>query len=122
MSAGSDEEKAAKAEALKLANRGATEVPLRRARALRCRSSTSRRAPPRRATRTRSATPAWPGSARMAGAEAAWYNVLINLNGIEGDDEWVAGIRERADKALVTAEEKAAGLRKLVRDRLRAGA
>ena len=36
------------------------------------------------------------GLCAMAGAEAAWYNVLINLNGIEGDQEWVAATRERA--------------------------
>ena len=58
----------------------------------------------------------------MAGAEAAWYNVLINLNGIEGDDAWVAETRQRADKALAAAEEKAASLRELVRERLRSGA
>jgi formiminotetrahydrofolate cyclodeaminase len=58
----------------------------------------------------------------MAGAEAAWYNVLINLNGIDGDAEWVQTTRKRADEALSKAEAKAAALRKLVRDRLRAGA
>jgi formiminotetrahydrofolate cyclodeaminase len=57
----------------------------------------------------------------MAGAEAAWYNVLINLNGIEGDDEWVVETRGRADEALGKAEEKAASLRELVRGRLRDG-
>ena len=62
------------------------------------------------------------GLCAMAGAEAAWYNVLINLNGISGDDQWVAATRERADRALATAEEKAAGLRELVRQRLRSGA
>ena len=62
------------------------------------------------------------GLCAMAGAEAAWYNVLINLNGISDDDEWVATTRTRADQALATAEEKAAGLRNLVRDRLNPGA
>ena len=42
--------------------------------------------------------------AGLAGAEGAYYNVLINLNGIEGDDAWVAETRERADKALYRAK------------------
>ena len=62
------------------------------------------------------------GLCAMAGAEAAWYNVLINLNGIEGDTDWVQTTRKRADEALSMAETKAADLRQLVRNRLRPGA
>ena len=58
------------------------------------------------------------GLCAMAGAEAAYYNVLINLNGMEGDAEWVAATRTRADEALRTAEDKAAALKSMVRERL----
>ena len=54
----------------------------------------------------------------MAGAEAAYYNVLINLNGMEGDEEWAQEIRARAVAALADAESAAARLRELVRGRL----
>jgi glutamate formiminotransferase/formiminotetrahydrofolate cyclodeaminase len=121
LAASTDEEKATKAAALKLANRGATEVPL----------DVLERCLPVFDLAVRAAEKGNPNSlsdagvaglCAMAGAEAAWYNVLINLNGISGDDEWVAITRTRADQALATAEEKAAGLRDLVRDRLRKGA
>jgi glutamate formiminotransferase/formiminotetrahydrofolate cyclodeaminase len=120
MPAGTDEEKSAKAGALKLANRGATEVPL----------DVLERCVPVFDLARRAAEKGNPNSlsdagvaglCAMAGAEAAWYNVLINLNGIEGDDEWVVETRGRADEALGKAEEKAAGLRELVRGRLRDG-
>ena len=121
MPAGTDEEKEEKARALKLANRGATEVPL----------SVLERCLPVFDLARRAAEKGNPNSlsdagvaglCAMAGAEAAWYNVLINLNGIEGDAEWVAETRSRADRALSGAEEKAAALRELVRERLRSGA
>lgn len=120
MPAGTDEEKREKAEALKLANRGATEVPL----------DVLERCVPVFDLADRAAAKGNPNSlsdagvgglCAMAGAEAAWYNVMINLNGIEGDDEWVDATRKRADKALATCEQKAAALRGKVRERLRSG-
>jgi glutamate formiminotransferase/formiminotetrahydrofolate cyclodeaminase len=120
MPAGTDEEKAAKAEALKLANRGATEVPLDvLERCLPVFDLAERAAKKGNPNSLSDAGVA--GLCAMAGAEAAWYNVLINLNGIVGDEEWVSATRKRANAALETAEQKAAGLRELVRERLRAG-
>ena len=59
-------------------------------------------------------------------ATGSFVDLLVtemnDLNGIEGDEAWVAETRQRADKALATAEEKAASLRELVRERLRSGA
>lgn len=120
MSASTDEEKQLKAEALKLASRGATEVPL----------DVLERCVPVFGLATHAAQKGNPNSlsdagvaglCAMAGAEAAWYNVLINLNGIEGDAEWVNTTRKRANLALADAEQQAAALRQLVRDRLRSG-
>jgi glutamate formiminotransferase/formiminotetrahydrofolate cyclodeaminase len=54
----------------------------------------------------------------MTCAEGAYYNVLINLAGLEEDIEWAAGIKARADKALGAVMEKARAIQKDVRSRL----
>ncbi len=59
------------------------------------------------------------GLAARAGAVGAYYNVLINLRGIE-DKGWCGEIRARADRALARAEELAASLQTAVLAKLRA--
>lgn len=120
MPAGSAAEKADKAEALKLANRGATEVPLEVLEHCLPVFELARRAAEKGNPNSLSDAGV-AGLCAMAGAEAAWYNVLINLNGIEGDEDWVAEARQRADRALAAAEQKAGDLREMVRQRLRSG-
>jgi glutamate formiminotransferase/formiminotetrahydrofolate cyclodeaminase len=114
---GTPEEKRAKEQALRDANRGATLVPLdvleRTLPVFDLARQAAEKGNPNSLSDAGVA-----GLCAMAGAEAAYYNVLINLNGIEGDDDWVAETRQRADRALATAEEKAASLRTLVRERL----
>ncbi len=114
---GTPEEKQAKEQALRDANRGATLVPLdvleRTLPVFDLARQAAEKGNPNSLSDAGVA-----GLCAMAGAEAAYYNVLINLNGIEGDDSWVAETRQRADRALATAEEKAASLRTLVRQRL----
>jgi len=120
MSASTDEEKATKAAALKVANRGATEVPLDvLERCVKVFDLATRAAEKGNPNSLSDAGVA--GLCAMAGAEAAWYNVLINLNGIKDDEEWAQSTRKRANEALNVAEEKAAGLRELVRGRLQKG-
>jgi len=115
--AGTPEEKAAKERALREANRGATLVPLdvleRTLPVFDLARQAAEKGNPNSLSDAGVA-----GLCALAGAEAAFYNVLINLNGIEGDDAWVSETRERADAALGTAEEKASSLRTLVRERL----
>jgi len=117
MAATTEEEKQTKASALREANRGATQVPL----------DVLERCLPIFDLATDAAEKGNPNSlsdagvaglCAMAGAEAAYYNVLINLNGMQGDDEWVAQTRARAKKALAEAESKAASLRDMVRGKL----
>lgn len=117
MSANTDEEKKAKAQALRQANRGATLVPLdvleNCGKVFDLAETSFAKGNPNALSDAGVA-----GLCAMAGAEAAYYNVLINLNGIEGDEEWVAKTRERARKALEEAESKAAALREKVRQKL----
>ena len=56
----------------------------------------------------------------MAGAEGAWYNVLINLAALAAlpGAATPADLRQRADAALARCEESAAATRALVRARL----
>jgi glutamate formiminotransferase/formiminotetrahydrofolate cyclodeaminase len=54
-------------------------------------------------------------------AEGAYYNVLINLAGLE-DAEWAAGVRERASAALETVRRTADELAEKVRSELEAQA
>ena len=53
-----------------------------------------------------------------AGAYGAYYNVLINLAGIS-DEPWKAEIHERADRALALAEERGRAIEVAVLGRLR---
>lgn len=46
-------------------------------------------------------------------AYAAYYNVLINLNGIKKDKEWVKETREKADKLIQEIEEKSKEVKEL---------
>ena len=117
MSATTDEEKAAKAEALRQANRGATLVPLEVLERTLPVFDLARAAAEKGNPNSLSDAGVG-GLCLMAAAEAAYYNVLINLNGIEGDQKWVSETRTRANLALRTAEEKASELRELVRGKL----
>jgi glutamate formiminotransferase/formiminotetrahydrofolate cyclodeaminase len=58
------------------------------------------------------------GLCAMAAAEGAYYNVLINLNGMQGDEDFVAETRARARQALASAEAKAGALRESIRSTL----
>lgn len=117
MSTGTEAEKRAKAQALRDANRGATLVPLdvleRTLPVFGLAQEAAEKGNPNSLSDAGVA-----GLCAMAGAEAAYYNVLINLNGMEGDEEWASGIRDRANAALAEAERLAAQLRTLVRRRL----
>jgi glutamate formiminotransferase/formiminotetrahydrofolate cyclodeaminase len=117
MSTGTEEEKTAKAKALRDANRGATMVPLEVLE--RCLPIFDLAHAAAEKGNPNSLSDAGVGGlCAMAAAEAAYYNVLINLNGMEGDENWVASVRARADEGLRTAEGKAAELRDLVRGKL----
>lgn len=117
MPAGNDQEKAAKDEALRRANRGATMVPLEVLERSVEIFDLAERAGEKGNPNARSDAGV-AGLCAMAGAEGAYYNVLINLGGIEGDAEWVAQTRQRAKKALTTAEKKAAAMRDSTRSLL----
>ncbi len=115
--ASTEEEKRAKEEALREANRGATTVPLEVLE--HCLPVFDLAAQAAEKGNPNSLSDAGvAGLCAMAGAEAAYYNVLINLNGIENDDAWVAKTRARAAQALAEAEQKAAALKASVRARL----
>ncbi len=120
MSAKSDEEKAAKKAALRDANRGATMVPLEVLE----RSLEIFDLAEHVATKGLEASASDAGVASlcaMAAAEGAYYNVLINLNGIEGDVEWASKTRSRAQKALKRAQDRATVIGQAMRDRLDRG-
>jgi glutamate formiminotransferase/formiminotetrahydrofolate cyclodeaminase len=57
------------------------------------------------------------GLAALTGATGAYYNVLINLRGID-DAGWRAEVRARADAALARAEALAASLQRSVLEKL----
>jgi glutamate formiminotransferase/formiminotetrahydrofolate cyclodeaminase len=58
------------------------------------------------------------GLMARAGAHGAYYNVLINLQGIE-DKQWCAEIRARADAALQRVDDAAEQIRARVLEKLR---
>jgi glutamate formiminotransferase/formiminotetrahydrofolate cyclodeaminase len=112
-----DEEKAEKDAALREANRGATLVPLEVLEAC----------PELVALARVAAEKGNPNSVSDAGvgglvarscAEGAYYNVLINLQGLEGDEEWAAAVRERAETAVTATREAADELARVLADRL----
>lgn len=117
MPAETEEEKAARREALREANRGATLVPLdvleRTLLVFEIARMAAEKGNPNSLSDAGVAA-----VCALAAAEGAYYNVLINLNGLEGDEAWGAETRERALAALRAAEEKAAAIQKLVRGRL----
>ncbi len=103
---GSEDEKARKAEALREANRGATLVPL----------AVLERTLPVLDLAREVAMKGNPNSVSDAGvaalaartaAEGAYYNVLINLNNLAGDDAWASGISARANVAVTEARRHA---------------
>jgi glutamate formiminotransferase/formiminotetrahydrofolate cyclodeaminase len=96
---GTEEEAAAKAVAVRDANRGATLVPL----------EVLERTPELLELAHAAADDGNPNSASDAGvagltarscAEGAWYNVLINLQGLGDDAAWAAEARTRGERAL----------------------
>jgi len=58
------------------------------------------------------------GLMARAAAYGAYYNVLINLGGIE-DEAWKQGVRERADKALALCDTKSDAVQAAVLEKLR---
>jgi glutamate formiminotransferase/formiminotetrahydrofolate cyclodeaminase len=60
------------------------------------------------------------GSAALAAAEGAYYNVLINLRGAAADGTWVAETRGKAKKLLAEARKEAAALSRDMETRLEA--
>ena len=54
----------------------------------------------------------------MTCAEGAYYNVLINLAGMDDDGEWSSEIKTRADKALAAVMDKATAIQHSVKKRL----
>jgi len=115
--AGTDAEKAAKAEALRDANRGATLVPLDVLRHTLevfdlAEGSVAEGNPNSISDAGVAAVCA------LAAAHGAFYNVLINLNGITGDDAWVADTRQEAEGILERAEVRAGEVRAAVMAKL----
>ena len=99
-----DEQKAARLEAIELANKGATLVPLSVLE--RCPDVLDLAAQVADKGNTNSLSDS--GVAGLMGRSAAYgayYNVLINLAGIT-DEAWKVEIQKRADAALASADEK----------------
>jgi glutamate formiminotransferase/formiminotetrahydrofolate cyclodeaminase len=111
-----DEEKAAKEAAVREANRGATLVPLsvleRTHTTLELSRATAEKGNPNSLSDAGVA-----GLASLTCAEGAYYNVLINLNGM-ARDSWVDKTRARAKALVDESRSRAAELAKLVEDRL----
>jgi glutamate formiminotransferase/formiminotetrahydrofolate cyclodeaminase len=103
---GSEDEKAHKAIALREANRGATLVPLavleRTLPVLDLAREVAMKGNPNSLSDAGVA-----GLAARTAAEGAYYNVLINLNNLDGDDAWASGIAARAHVAVSEARRRA---------------
>jgi glutamate formiminotransferase/formiminotetrahydrofolate cyclodeaminase len=116
-----DEEKAAKEEALREANRGATLVPLgvleRTLGTLDLARTVAEKGNPNSLSDAGVA-----GLTARAAAHGAAYNVYINLNGLDGDDAWSNEIRAKAERLVTEADRKADELASRVEERLRPGA
>jgi glutamate formiminotransferase/formiminotetrahydrofolate cyclodeaminase len=114
-----EEEKAAKETAIREANRGATLVPLsvleRTHTTLDLARETAEKGNPNSLSDAGVA-----GLTSLACAEGAYYNVLINLNGMERDS-WTDETRTRAKNLVEESRSRAAALAKLVEDRLTSG-
>ncbi len=112
-----DQEKAAREEAMKEANRQATLVPLevleRNLPVLELTEQVARRGNPNSLSDAGVAA-----LCSMTCAEGAYYNVLINLAGLDDDAEWAGQIRKRAEKALEEVMERGRAIQQEVRQRL----
>jgi len=111
-----EEQQSARAKALQEANKGATMEPLhtleRTIPALECAAAV--------AEKGNQSSLSDAGVAALMGRAAAWgayYNVLINLQGIE-DKQWCKEIRQKADDLLKEAQEKAQAIEELMLERL----
>lgn len=111
-----EEQKAARKKAIEEANRGATLEPLgtleRALPLLDLALAVAERGNPNSLSDAGVA-----GSMARAAAHGAYYNVLINLSGIE-DKAWAKGIRAKAEGLLAKADEKAEALEQLMKERL----
>jgi len=116
MSARTDEERAVKEAAIREANRGATLVPLsvleRTTEVLELAEATAARGNPNSLSDAGVA-----GLTALACAEGAYYNVLINLGGMEAD-AWVEETRTRARKQVEAVRRQAGSLAASVEARL----
>jgi glutamate formiminotransferase/formiminotetrahydrofolate cyclodeaminase len=113
----SDQEIAARNEAIRMANRGATLVPLevleRNLPVLDlCAEVVSKGNPNSLSDGGVAAL------CCMTCAEGAYYNVLINLAGLEGDAEWAGKTKARAVEALSAVMKRAQAIQQDVRGRL----
>ena len=112
-----EDEKTAKAESVRQANRGAIAVPLEVlegcARLLDLAREMASSGNPN--SLSDAGVAVW--CARTC-AEGAYYNVLINLGGLEGDEEWAAQAAARAKKALAEVRETADALAGDIEQRL----
>jgi glutamate formiminotransferase/formiminotetrahydrofolate cyclodeaminase len=116
MSGKTDEERATKETAIREANRHATLVPLsvleRAPETLDLAEATAARGNPNSLSDAGVA-----GLAALASAEGAYYNVLINLGGMEADP-WVEEIRTRARAGVEAVRKQAAALATAVEAKL----
>ncbi len=116
-----DEEKAAKAERTRDANRGATRVPLEVlegcGRLLELAGEMAASGNPN--SLSDAGVAVW---CARACAEGAYYNVLINLAGLAADPEWAAETAAQADRAIAATRAAADELAKTVEQRLQAAA
>ncbi len=114
-----DEDKAARAAAILEANKGATRVPLEVLE--RCEEAASLAAAMVAGGNPNSLSDAGvAGLCAVAAAKGAYYNVLINLDGLE-DPAFVAEMRARADAALKAVVDATDGIEREVLARLMAG-
>ena len=112
-----DEQKAARLQAIEDANKVATEIPLSVLQS--CPDVLDIAAQVAEKGNVNSLSDA--GVAGLMGRSAAYgayYNVLINLAGIE-DEPWKAEIQQRADAALASADEKGQALQEMVLGKLK---
>ncbi len=111
-----EEQKAARRAAIEEANKGATLEPLhtleRTIPALACALTAAQKGNPNSLSDAGVA-----GLMARAAAMGAYYNVLINLAGIK-DEAWKHQIREKADALMADADRRAAGIEKLLLEKL----
>ncbi|NNF05957.1 MAG: glutamate formimidoyltransferase [Candidatus Eisenbacteria bacterium] len=113
----SDDEKAAKADAVKAANRLATTVPMevleRTMELIRLAQKMAEFGNPNSLSDAGVA-----GLTARSCAEGAYYNVLINLGGLDDDAAWGKKQRTKAEANLAKCREKAEALAKFVERKL----